>query len=48
MPVPDRPGHYTVNSIALGMSGHWKMTLLVYRTGFDDAQVAIDLSVPEN
>jgi copper transport protein len=46
MPVPDQPGHYTVNSIALSMSGHWKMTLLVYRTGFDDAQTTIDLSVP--
>ena len=48
MPVPARPGHYAVNSIALGMSGHWKMTLLVYRTGFDDAQTTIDLSVPES
>jgi copper transport protein len=48
MPVPSRPGHYTVNSIALGMSGHWKMTLLVYRTGFNDAQTTIDLSVPES
>jgi copper transport protein len=40
-PITHQPGHYTATSSDLSMGGHWRMTLIVRRAGFNDAQTSI-------
>ncbi|MBO0783829.1 MAG: CopD family protein, partial [Ktedonobacteraceae bacterium] len=45
-PVASTPGRYSGTASVLGMSGHWSISLLVQRSGYDDASIPIAFAVP--
>jgi copper transport protein len=44
-PIKQRLGSYGATASVLSMSGHWKMELIVRRTGFDDTKATIQCTV---
>jgi len=44
-PIANKPGHYATTDSSLSMSGHWQITLLVRRTGFDDVKTSFSYMV---
>nr|BBH92974.1 hypothetical protein KTA_11730 [Thermogemmatispora argillosa] len=44
-PVASVPGRYSTVSSAISMGGHWRLTLIVRRLGFEDVEATFDLSI---
>lgn len=43
-PAANQPGNYTAIGSDLSMAGHWKITLIIRRTGFDDVKTSFSAS----
>ena len=46
-PVPQKPGLYSTVSSVQAMAGHWKTTLLIRRTGYEDAKTSFEYNLKE-
>jgi copper transport protein len=44
-PVARQPGHYAATNSVLSMAGHWRITLIIRRAGFDESQVSFSQNV---
>jgi hypothetical protein len=44
-PVASEPGRYRAVASVISMGGHWQLTLLVRRLGFDDISATFDLTI---
>lgn len=45
-PVAGTPGRYSGTANVVSMSGHWRILLLVRRTGYDDVRVILPYTAP--
>lgn len=45
-PVASTPGRYSGTASVVGMSGHWRILLLIQRNGYDDVRIPIPFTAP--